>query len=261
MRLIFLAIVFFCTLEGAEVRDAIHSIPSRDRRKIEELFAHFIQHDNLGFVLFGQTKTAAFCTIPLSCEYSIFPSVASPLKYQKHLKQNWMIWNQYRHKFKHPNIIVCEEYDFLSQRLFLQVFFIDKKKLQHILDEYQNEFKETLGENFSSEKFLTQLETKRKLRPLLKHDEMLLGILLGFGRESSSAFRNFADSDELDPPLEYLGKRPPGCLITPVSFKGYSHSKETQALLESYKKEIVDIEQIFESETFLEQTLEKFCSP
>jgi hypothetical protein len=261
MRAIFLAIALFCTLEGSEIQRVIHSIPSKDRKRIGDLFAHLIQYDNLGFVLFGQTKTAAFCTIPLSCDYPIFPSVKYPLKYQKHLQQNWMVWNQYKHKFKHPNIIVCEEYDILSQRRFLQLFFIDKKKLQHILDEYKNEFTEVLGTNFSKEKFILQIEKRKKLRPLLKHDEKLIGILLGFGRESSTAFRDLSDNNELDHPLEYLGKRPNGCVITPVSFKGYSRSEEVQKLLNAYQKEITDIERIFKSDTFLEQTLEKFCSP
>jgi len=260
MKAIVLAILLFCNLEGREVENIIHSIPSRERKKIEELFAHFVQYDSLGFVLFGKTKPVAFCTIPLSCDYTIFPTVAFPLKYQNHLKQNWMIWTQYRHKFMHPNIIICEEYDFLSQRLFLQLFFIDKKKLQYLLDEYHSEFAQVLGENFSAAKFIVQIEKKKKLRPFLKNDEKLLGILLGFGSESSNAFRNFLDSNDAADPLDVFGQRPPGCLITPVSFKGYHRSKQAQTLIEIDNKEIQEIEEIFKSDAFLVKTFEKFCA-
>lgn len=102
---------------------------------------------------------------------------------------------------------------------------------------------------------------KKKLQPLLKHDEKLLGILLGFGRESSTIFRDWTKKEELEPPLEYLGKRPPGCLITPVRFRGYSSSNEVCTLLEGYKKEILTIDAVFKSSSFFETTLERFCAP
>ncbi len=155
--------------------------------------------------------------------------------------------------------------------MHLQLFILDKRKLKATLEKYADDFREVLGPDFTPAQFIAALEEKRKLRPLnkrerklrplIKGDEKLLGILLGFGRHASTLFRDYIDDETLDLPLEYLGKRPPGCLITSVSFRGYSDSEETRLLLEAYKREILEIEEIFISDSFMERTMEKLCAP
>ena len=108
--------------------------------------------------------------------------------------------------------------------------------------------------------FILQLEKKKKLRPLIHYDQKLLGILLGFGRESSSAFRDMYLGQEVIPPLKRVGYRPKGCSITPVSFRGDPDSQEVKELIEIYTNEIQEIEKIYTGGSFLITTLEAFCS-
>lgn len=262
MRVIFLLFfLLFCTLEGREVSEILRSIPSRDIEKIEFFFSYLVQRDSLGFVLFGNTKVASFCSIPIVCNYALVPkSVAEhPLEYQKKLKESWVVWNRYRNRFKHPNIIVCEECNCFEKSSFLQLIFIDKRKLITLLETCRADFEEVLGEKFSSEEFVNLIEKKRKLRTLINHDEKLFGLILGFGKEPSAAFKNRL-SGEGDLILKRVGHRPKGCCIVPVSFMGNPDSPEVQALINTYTKEILEIEAIFKSDSFLSVALEKFCS-
>ncbi len=262
-KIVLILFLLFCSLEGMEVTEILHSIPPKDREKIEFLFSYLIQRDNLGFVLFGNMKTAAFCSIPVVCDYAIVPKsmTPTPLRYQKNLKQALDVWGFYKHRFKHPNIIVCEEYNCFTTSSFLQLIFIDKRKLASLLEKYREDFEEVLGKNFSSVDFIAKVEKKRKLRPLIHHDEKLLGLLLGFGRESSNSFKKMSHGEEADPTYKIAGHRPKGCCIVPVSFRGNPDSEEVKALIDIYSKELVEIESIFKSDSFFVTTLEKFCSP
>lgn len=254
--------LLLCSLEGTEVERVLQSIPSKDLKKIEFLFSDLVQCQNLGFVLFGNTKTAALCTIPIACNYAIVPQsvTANPLQYQKNLRDAWAVWERYQNRFEHPNIIVCQEYEYSRTSAFLQLIFIDKRKLVTLLDEYQDVFAEILGPNFSSTIFIEQIEKKGKIRSLIGNDEKLFGLLLGFGLESSAGFKNMITAKK-EVPLTIAGYKPKGNCIIPVSFRGNPESKEVQALVDGYTREIHEIERIFRGNSFLVETLEKFCAP
>jgi hypothetical protein len=260
-----ISLLFFllCSFGYADINKKIEKLPSEDREKIDFLFRFLVQRDTLGYVLFGENKCMTFSPIPLTHKEYVLPysKLENPLEFQNKLKESWSVWKQYESWFEHTNILICEEYERIENEIYLQIFLIDKKKLRSVLTKYRDDFIEVLGKAFTVDAFIEKLEKMKKLRPLIKHDEKLLGILLGFGRLASTAFRDLKNQKVLDPPLECLGKRPSGCLITPVSFRGYSQSEETRQLLESYKKEILDIEAIFKSDSFLERTLEKLCAP
>ena len=253
---------FLCSQGQADILQVLNNIPQRDREKIELLFTCLVQRETFGFVLFGETKCATFASIPLTHKASFLPyKVENGWRFQRKLKEAWYVWKRYESRLKHPNIIICEEYKSFDNEMYLQLFLIDKKKLRSVLETYHEDFTEVLGDSFSAEKLIAKIEQKKRLRPFIKYDEKLLGILLGFGRESSTLFRDHEDIQALDPPVEYLGKRSPGCPITPVCFRGYSHSPEVKELLRVYNREIVEIETIFKGAEFFEKTMNLLCFP
>lgn len=256
-----LVFLFLCPLGYSSVEQAFARVRKKDREKIEFLFTYWIQRDTLGFLLFGEGKCLTFTGIPITHKKYFLPyKIANGYQFQKKLIEAWYAWKRNESLFKHPNYLICEHYKRLENEIYLRLFIFNKSKLRDTLMAYKADFVEVLGENFSQDGFIDKLEKKKKLMPLIKHDEKLLGILLGFGRDASTVFKYYMDKGDLDPPLEYLGKRPTGCLITPVSFRGYSSSEETKTLLDSYRKEIVEIEKIFKSDSFIQTALERFCS-
>lgn len=92
---------------------------------------------------------------------------------------------------------------------------------------------------------------------MIKFDEKLLGLILGFGKESSEAFK--ASKDEI-PKLGRIAFRPKNCLITPVCFRGNEESEEVKKLVAQYNEEIQKIDQIYKSETFFIDTLKQYCA-
>ena len=258
----FVSLIFFLSLLCPPgYAHTLNSLPKKDREKIEFLFSYWVQRDTLGFLLFGENKCLTFTGIPITHKKYFLPyKIENGYRFQRKLVESWYAWKSYESHFPHPNYLICEKYDRIENETYLQIFIFDKQKLKTTLEKYQRDFAEALGEAFTPDGFIAKLEKKKNMRPLIKHDEKLLGILLGFGREASSAFKDGATNENLNPPLEYLGKRPPGCLITPVCFRGYRSSLETSELLENYRQEIVEIEKIFKSDSFLENVLEIFCA-
>lgn len=261
LRVVGVLFFIFCSLEAADVNAVIRSMPPKDKEKIECLFTFLVQRDTLGYVLFGGTKPVCFTSIPLTHKEYVMPYKSSnPIRFQKDLKESWDVWKRYEHRFKHPNILICEEYESINNGMYLQLFIIDKKKLSRLLEEYQADFAEVLGKGFSPVQFVTRLERKKRLRPLIQRDEKLLGILLGFGRESSAAFRDLKLNGEIDTSQEFVGKRPQGCPIIPVSFRGNPNSEEVRTLLDRYSKDIKEIEKVYEQDDFLNSALQALCS-
>ncbi len=211
--------------------------------------------------MFKETKPACMISLPLTHKRYVMPyKVDDPLRFQRDLGLCWRVWSRYRDLFKHPGIIVCEEYERINEGMYLQLFVFNKRTLNLLLEKHRDDFAEVLGKNFTPQKFINKLEKKKRLRPLIHRDDKLLGLLLGFGPESSTAFKDLVLGIDFEPPLARAGRRPKGCCITSVSFRGNPDSPEVKALVETYTKEILDIEKIFKRDSFLTDTLEKFCS-
>ncbi len=261
MKFLIIGLFLFSSLEGTNVRHMLDSIPSKDQEKIEFVFSYLVQRESLGYVLFGQTKAVSCASIPISCTYALVPPsiTTTPLRYQKSVKQCWEVWKKYEHRFKHPNFIICTEHDDFKVSAFISLFFIEKKKTAQLVENNYKAFEEVLGQNFSVKKFMDQLEHKKKLRPLIKHDEKLLGILLGFGEESAETFKKMQLGQEVSESFRMAGFKPKNCSITPVSFRGDPDSSEVKRLIETYTKELHEIDLIFNQDHFLSKVLGKLC--
>jgi hypothetical protein len=267
--LIFLLICFFVSsspIRAQDVKLSLSQIPHREQVLLEELFSFFIQWEQLSHVLFFETKPACFTGIPINCNHSITPPCISkdPLKFQDELCEGWNIWKKYEHLFNHPNFIISEEIRQIEKGekhgTMIDVFFINKKSFLNCLEQYADIFKKELGEGFYPEGFLKEVEEKKMLRSLIKHDEMLLGLLLGYGYEASSAFKEEKLGHITDILTKPIGKKLKGCKFAPVSFKGNPLSKESQNLTDKYSDELNQIWNTYQDRNLLEVTLGKLCS-
>jgi hypothetical protein len=80
---------------GAEdLEETLAPIPHSERILLEKLFLFFIQWDQLGHVLFFETKPVCFSGIPVDCNYSLTPPCISkdPLKFQEELSEGWKLF-------------------------------------------------------------------------------------------------------------------------------------------------------------------------
>ncbi len=262
LRFVSVLAVFFliCSLDASEIRNKLMKIPLKDREKIEQLFSFFVSREGLGYVLFQETKPGCFISLPLTHKSYVMPyKVDNPIRFQRNIGLCWRIWSYYSHLFKHPKILICEEYERINGGMYLQLSIFNKETLKSLLEMYHDDFAERLGTGFTPQKFIAKLEKNKRLRSLIQNDDKLLGLLLGFGRESSQAFKDMISGVELESPLKKVSHRPAGCCINPVSFRGNPDSLEVKKLIEIYTHEIQKIEKIYKNDQFLLITLEALC--
>jgi hypothetical protein len=151
-----------------------------ERFFIRQFFLYFLKEGDLGHVLFFDTKPACFTSINKKPRRSYR---------SKNILKGWHYWKQVETEFHHSNFIFLEEEVLIGRKKFLHIFVINKKTLSEVLQANLDLFQQVLGYDFSPQNFITSLEKERQLRPLIHDDEALLGIILGFGAESSLEFK------------------------------------------------------------------------
>jgi hypothetical protein len=182
--------------------------------------------------------------------------------------KGWYAFKKNEHLFPHPRFIFSENvFESGNACKILHIYFINKESLKTCLNDYQSLFRQILGEEFSQETFIAQLEAGVALPKLLNEDEMLLGILLGFGKESSLAFKKRRPQCTASyaplPTATYCQidlKRPQGCKIDPVVFMGDPRSSEVLKLRSMYEQELKNAWSIYkQSNNLLKSVLTQLC--
>ena len=252
----------FATLASSDstVEGTLKELSYEEKFLIKRFFYSLLRNDGLGHVLFFDTKPACFGTIDKQCRQKSYS--------QRVLLRGWKCWKNSQHLFSHPNFIfIEEEFSFGNETVF-HIFIINKKTLLYSIYKNIDLFRKTLGADFSPENFITSIEKEGVLRPLLKHDEALFGVILGYGVESSIAFKEQhkrIGEDDWAPEwtANYTGIEafcPKKCRIHPVEFVGNPESKEVADLLNCYTQELEEIWRMYtSSKDILRLVLKRLC--
>lgn len=242
-------------LFGVDIELFLSSIPMNEKHSLEQLFSFFVKWDQLGHVLFFENKPVCFAGVPVDCDFCVTPSVITkdPIPFQRDLTRGWEVWKKYESLLlNNQNFIVCEESRTIRDKdksgLMIDIFFINKRALLKCLCNHIEIFKKELGDDFSPEIFVKKIEQGKKLRPLINRDEMLLGILLGFGCKAASDYKN-------EIPGKTVGKMVEGCRLSPVSFRGDPELSESKMLIQAYSDELKIISDKYQGKDWLTVTL------
>ncbi len=234
--------------EDFSVETSLKKLSYEERFYLKTFFCSFLKNEDLGHVLLGNTKPASFCAIDKKSHRKSF--------YQKLLLKGWECWKRSEELFPHPNFVFIEEEVSFGDEEVLHIFVINEKTLIAALQKNTELFKEVLGQEFTPESFLVSMQKEQCLRPLLNHDEALFGIVLGFGAESSVAYKerhkhiDMGDREWTAPEWTSnykgvearCGKK---CRLHPVGFVGNPDSAEVKGLLERYTQELDAISETY----------------
>jgi hypothetical protein len=220
------------------VEGALQNLSYAERFVLRSFFCSFLKQEDLGHVVFFNRKPACFFAIDKKCRQTTY--------HHKLLLKGWRCWKKYEYLFQHPNFILLEEEFVIGDERVLHIFLINKTTLLSLLHTEDEFFKKALGAEFSAEHFVHSIETTGVLRPSINYDDALLGIILGFGNESSVAFKKQHDllkDDSQIPEWDetYRGVEaicPKKCTIHPVGFIGNPKSTEVITLLQGYTEEL-----------------------
>lgn len=239
-RLQLFSLLLFCSgfLYSNVVETGMKELSFLDRYCMKVFFDQAIKYDQATHVIYFNNKAVCLTGPFLSKQDKTFKDIIS--------LRGWRAFKKNEHLFPHPNFIFADNL-FVSSDDFkvLQIYIINKEALRICLTKNMALFQKTLGSEFSSEQFISQLEEGRSLPSLLNEEQILIGILLGYGEESAQAFneiyRNCTDTYAPHPTGTYCRidiKKPANCKLNPVVFMGNPNSPEVKKLVNTYELEL-----------------------
>lgn len=260
LLLLLLSFIFTDFACGVEVEYALKQLSFNERFCMEAFFDEAICKDQAGHVIFFKIKPVCLTGPALKhCDKSFRDTL---------VLKGWQAFKMRESLFPHPKFIFSEDVrESGNDYKMLDVYIINKQSFRQCLSENEGLFKTVLGPTFNADDFIEQLEKGASLPTLIQGNEMLLGVLLGYGAESSKAFNELVTThqDQFAPPPSAMYqkvdiKKPKGCKIQPIVFMGNPESIEVKALSKVYENELKQIAKIYSKKKgSLKMILEKLC--
>ena len=266
VTLIFLLI--YLNLSGNPILDNFKSIPFEHQEDIKYLFHNiFLQQDG-AYTIFGDKPVSSAGSFLIA---SWKATIMEPGHVGK-LGRSWKTWQNYKHKFPMQKYVLVGERcpSKKSDLVAIYLFVINKMAFIETINTNLLLFEAVLGREIDPEKYLDDIETgKSSFLESINHNEMLLGILLGYGKHNAFLFykrsklsrkvRNIFFTDEIK--LKSFDKEcHPMMLVNPVQCMADLDHPETKALQKKYKNLRKKISEIYSQSDFLEITLLQLTS-
>ena len=279
-----LLLLFVSLASSVFAESSEEMIPQKDWQSIERLFSYLVCESDFGYTIYGSkpvSLTGYFLETP-------FGNLIHPKS--TNIKAYWKIWAKYQYLFPMTDYLLLDDPD--ENPNLRIITLINIPSFIRIVNENLSLFQSKLGNNISAEYLLKQLcsQSSPGLFAALNKDEVLYGIVLGYGVSSPSFYQHrFELMAYLSPllnqqftlnylrplqPFESISEellalksqtRPPPqrhflCPIEPVVFISASGDSEAEALFQKYKNDQRRLCQIYQGNHFAETSLSKLCS-
>jgi len=269
--LIFLVVfVVFMRLEASNVADILKTIPKDHQEDLRYLFRMIFLEQDGAYTVFGDKP------VSLAGGFLIPPwkSLINGRCVGK-LGCAWKTWQKYKHKFPMQQYVILGELCKFEnpESVTLNIFVINKRAFIESIRNHIMFFESVLGDKVDPESFLKDLEDERiSFWTSIHHNEMLLGILLGYGKHNASFFNHRARHCHQVPMIMSGTKSKytvlnssnrniyPMMIVNPVQFLADLEHPETKRLQMGYKNSRKMISSIYSQGDFLEITLTRLIS-
>lgn len=265
--LIFIVLLFNSLLHSTNIVTILENISDKDKEDINLLFSYLIKKDQFAFTLFGDKPVSFSGYFILTPWENIIEQVPAYPNFSK----SWQIWEKYKNLFTFKNYLILNEKDDQKNCKMSHIIIINKKAFLKTIYQHLSLFESILRHKVIPEQLLSDIESgKISFRNSINNNQMLWGILLGYGKHNAILY-NRRERDYLNhvmlssPALEYSTLKLKGCgdygfypyLIGSVYFVGDLDHPETVALRQKYRKLRGEISAIYAKGDFLEITLSK----
>jgi hypothetical protein len=229
----YLFFLFFAII-GQEIHASEHRIEKKDRIILEPFFKVLLTKETLGYVLLGEKPVAWLTYLPkLSWEFP-FRSLLRLKPYlssnNQIMKKGWKTWEKYS-SLRSNHFLFIEERSLYSSCAHW-IFVINRDLFCKVVNEHCLEFERILGRKITGEALFERVKQEQALLKLLQNNDVLLGIILGFGKNNAQCF---AEGDR-----KKLGFFPAASdkisSIQLPSFRANLNDPETMLLREKYLK-------------------------
>lgn len=283
----FFLFLFNCNVIADEdLGKKLAKIPIEDREKLDILFKRLVFTNHFGYTLVGAKPVALAANFTSAYKPNALFMIrkGSPLLNLTRSGipwDKWAIWEKWNNLFHSENFIFLREPSTLVSDTDL-VFLINKEKFKESIKKHLKLFQSILHHPVDAEDFLEKLQTKQStLQALIKNNEALLGILLGYGQKNALMYerRNLIEGNNelsrallknikpnnhhrtLDDEIEFLNRvlqevdLPDLLYINPVIFTANLEDEETKNLQMKYREANKKVSQLYMNSNVLEVTL------
>lgn len=197
---------------------------------------------------------------------SIFPLVdMNNVRFCKGLE----VWKKYQHLFPLSNFIFLESRD-PSRREIGYLFLINKKAFLKAIESNLEDFKKILGSGITSRCLLREIQNTKDVFKSLKHSNLLIGILFGYGRHNADLFQKKYEFVKRYPnkrtncpfklqPFNTSGLPLNSLMLNLPCFAADWKHPETKQLSQKYHSQRQEVLKQYQSGDFLETTLQQLC--
>ncbi len=265
----FLMLLFsYCfNLNANSISDILKTIPIEHQEDIKYLFHHVFLLQDGAYTIFGDKPVSSAGSFLISSWKATLTA-----KYIGKFGRSWETWQAYKQKFPMQKyVIIGEKYPSKKSELVaLHVFVINKKKFLETIDTHLALFESVLGKKIDPKKCLDDIESgKCSFWTSINHNDMLMGILLGYGEHNATLFykksKRFRYARYLFPieekKLECSDTESyPMMIVNAVQFLADLQHPETKFLQKKYKDLRKKIADIYSQGDMLEITLSQLTS-
>lgn len=172
-------------IEAQDIKNILGELSEYDKESLDELFHIMMEKDHLIYTLFGDKP------VSLSGDYIITPYevTLSGIPSGGVFWKKWAVWKRFQKNISISRYLFIEEpaYDFKHTQMRF-IFFINKKAFIEIVNQNIQVFRDVLGDSISAHELLEKMQTEHAFMKILKGNEVLLGILLGYGESNAKLF-------------------------------------------------------------------------
>jgi hypothetical protein len=188
-----LVLFYSFSVFGLSSSEVLNRIPDRDRKDLEELFNYLVKRTTFSYTLFGDKPVSWFViSLPEFPKLKTSKKIIHRFSGQTPLWSKWQIWKIYEKDFPLKNFLLIEDTNSYNAHR-KDIFFINKKYFIETVNQHKKTFQKVLNRQVSGKILLKEVENKSCLQSILAHNDLLLGILLGFGEHNSSLYQQRED--------------------------------------------------------------------
>ena len=255
--ILYVACCFIITtnlLIAKNTREIIEEIPLEDRKILEELFSILIIDDVFGYTLFGDKPV----TIGSHFNSTPWENILELGQHDELFWKKWMIWEKYQNKFHMKNYLFFKEVNSIVN----EIIIINKHEFIKTINRNIQLFENILKKKINPFQLFEDINIgKYSFYDSIENHEMLLGILLGYGKHNALLLCQRGKIFKLDC-LSSFAEYERGSLIRLGSFSFMVDDKhpETKYLKNNYASLRGKISAIYANGNFLEITLTQLTS-
>lgn len=241
LALIILLVYLVTNLRNQRINQKLQSIPLEERFFLETFFRTLISVDNGSYVLFGDKPSSLMVYEENRYHDHSLSDFPCSLGFSPQ-KRGFETWQKYQHLFPSKTYSILKIESCFSKTMSA-VFFIHKRRLLNILSKHFIDFQRKFPQFASASSLLQSMLTDPSvLREICNKYDVLLGIILGFGKENAALFERKMQIEAFLFPQKghSLELNPHRLLSRPVPRSGFSTLEEELNAIEMKSDGVIE---------------------